>query len=254
VTEKVLTPILSDLLLRLQSARRDRSFRGRRPFVTLAYAQSLDGSIAGEGNRPLSLSCGSALALTHELRAAHDAILVGIGTVLADNPRLNVRLVSGDDPRPIVVDSRLRIPHHVNLLDSGRAIWLAATPAAPGEAEEELNARGAEVLRMPALPNGWVDLGALLKRLDDLGVRDVLVEGGARILTSFLESGLVDYLVVTISPRFVGGVRALSSRELAGYPRLRGWRAERVGEDLVLAGEVVGAGEGERERVSGTEE
>ncbi len=136
VTERVLSPILSDLMSRLQSARRNRAFRGQRPFVTLTYAQSLDGSIAGEGNRPLSLSCESALALTHELRAAHDAILVGIGTVLADNPRLNVRLVNGEDPRPIVVDSRLRIPRNVNLLESGRAVWLAATSAAPEAAEQ----------------------------------------------------------------------------------------------------------------------
>lgn len=239
MTEKVLSPILSDLELRLKSARRERSSRGLRPFVTLAYAQSLDGSIAGEGNRPLSLSCESSLALTHELRAAHDAILVGIGTVLADNPRLNVRLVSGEDPRPIVVDSRLRIPRHVNLLDSDRTVWLAATEAAPIAAESQLKECGAEVLRVAPLPNGWVDLDALLRRLGERGVRDVLVEGGARILTSFLDSGLVDYLVVTISPRFVGGVRAVSSRQLSTCPRLGEWRAERVGEDLVLAGEVV---------------
>ncbi len=99
---------------------------------------------------------------------------------------------------------------------------------------------------MPALANGWVNLHALLLRLDELGVRDVLVEGGARILTSFLESGLVDYLVVTISPRFVGGVRALSSRELGSCPCLGEWRAERVGEDLVLAGDVVAAADPHR--------
>jgi 3,4-dihydroxy 2-butanone 4-phosphate synthase/GTP cyclohydrolase II len=156
---------------------------------------------------------------------------------------LNVRLVDGEDPRPIVVDSRLRIPRRVNLLDSHPAIWVAATAAASEAAERELSSRGAEVLRMPALANGWVDLEALLRRLDERGVRHVLVEGGARILTSFITSELVDYLVVTISPRFVGGVRALSSRELAFPPRLGEWRAERVGEDLVLAGEVVGTGD-----------
>jgi 3,4-dihydroxy 2-butanone 4-phosphate synthase/GTP cyclohydrolase II len=238
MTERVVGSILADLHRRLDEAAPRRG----RPFVTLAYAQSLDGSIAGEGNRPLGLSGASSLALTHELRAAHDAILVGIGTVIADNPRLNVRLVHGRDPRPIVVDSRLRIPRNAHLLGDGRRAWLAATVSADDAAEAELEAMGARVLRMPALENGWVDLDVLLERLGGRGVRHVLVEGGARILTSFLASGLVDYLTVTVSPQFVGGVRALSSGELSPYPRLGAWRAERVGDDLVVAGEILSPG------------
>jgi len=231
MTERVASAILSDLHLRLEAAR-----AGIRPFVTLAYAQSLDGSIAGEGNRPLSLSSAGSRKLTHELRAAHDAILVGIGTVVADNPRLNVRLATGEDPRPIVVDSTLRIPRDARLLENGRGAWLATTEAADVASEIDLESRGARVLRLPALENGWVDLEALLERLVRRGVRHVLVEGGARILTSFLESKLVDYLVVTISPRFVGGLRPLDSGELASFPSLVSWRSERVGEDLVMAG------------------
>ena len=124
--DRVLSPILGDLHARLDEAKADGAARGR-PFVTLAYAQSLDGSIAGQGGRPLSLSGPSSLQLTHELRAAHDAILVGIGTVLSDNPRLNVRLVAGLDPQPIVVDSRLRLPEAAHLMESGRGTWLAVT-------------------------------------------------------------------------------------------------------------------------------
>jgi 3,4-dihydroxy 2-butanone 4-phosphate synthase/GTP cyclohydrolase II len=235
MTERVVSEVLSELHLRLEDARVHASRRSR-PFVTLAYAQSLDGSIAGEGNRPLSLSSSSSLQLTHELRAAHDAILVGIGTVLTDNPRLNVRFASGDDPRPIVVDSRLRIPRSAHLLQNGRGVWLATTAAASAAAESELQSRGATVLRLRALENGWVDLEALLERLARRGVARLLVEGGARILTSFLESKLVDYVVVTISPRFVGGVRPLEAGELSTYPTLASWRSERVGEDLVVAG------------------
>ena len=238
MTERVVSSILSDLHLRLEESRVQASGRGR-PFVTLAYAQSLDGSIAGEGNRPLKLSSPSSLQLTHELRASHDAILVGIATVLADNPRLNVRLASGEDPRPIVVDSRLRIPRDAHLLDCGRGVWLATTEAAASSAEVELQSRGALILRVRALENGWVDLEALLERLEKCCVRRLLVEGGARILSSFLESKLVDYVVVTVSPRFVGGVRPLDSRELSSFPGLVSWRAERVGEDLVVAGGLV---------------
>ena len=86
------------------------------PFVTLSYAQSLDGCIVAQPGQPLALSGAQSLILTHKLRAAHDAILVGIGTVLADNPRLDVRLAPGPDPQPVVVDSRLRFPLNANLL------------------------------------------------------------------------------------------------------------------------------------------
>lgn len=230
----MLSPILSELYLRLDATGRART--RKHPFVTLAYAQSLDGSIAGEGNRPLALSCERSLTLTHELRAAHDAILVGIGTVLADDPRLNVRLVSGTDPLPVVVDSRLRIPHDAQLLS--RKGVLIATTVTTGSTSRS-GPPGAEILPMPALPNGWVDLESLLRHLATRGVRHVLVEGGARILKSFLEERLADYVVVTVSPRFVGGLRALGSKELSPYPRLSSWRSERLGDDIVIAGAIV---------------
>jgi GTP cyclohydrolase II len=207
-----------------------------RPFVTLAYAQSLDGSIARERNRRLGLSCRSSQKLTHELRVAHDAILVGIGTVLADDPRLNVRFTSGPDPQPIVVDSRLRLPLDAHLLQEGRGAWVASTAGASPDRERAIRAKGAEVVRLPEAANGWVDLEELLRTAQHRGIEHLLVEGGARILTSFLESRLVDYVVVTISPQFIGGVPVLEQHELSSSPRLSSWRCERVGEDLVLAG------------------
>jgi riboflavin-specific deaminase-like protein len=236
MTERMASSILADLRERLEKL----DGRRARPFVTLAYAQSLDGSIAGDGNRTLQLSGRESLELTHELRAAHDAILVGIGTVFSDDPRLNVRLVDGKDPRPIVVDSRLRIPREANLLAQGKEVLLAATEAAPRTAVSELERRGATVLTLPALSNGWVDLESLLDALREGGIRHVLFEGGARILTSFLESRLADHAVVTISPRFVGGVRPLGSRELLPSARLGPFGVERLGDDLVVAGTILG--------------
>ncbi len=235
--ERVLSPILGELHARLDEAERNGSNRGR-PFVTLAYAQSLDGSIAGRGRRPLSLSGPSSLQLTHELRAAHDAILVGIGTVLSDDPQLTVRLVPGSDPQPIVVDSRLRLPDASHLMESGRGTWLAVASDASEQDEARARARGVEVLRTPALDNGWVDLDPLVASLGERGVSHLLVEGGARILTSFLTARLVDYVVVTVAPQFVGGVPALGENELSPFPRLRSWHSERVGDDLVLAGDL----------------
>ena len=231
----MLSPILADLHKRLKDAKQED--RGR-PFVTLAYAQSLDGSIAGKKNRRLGLSCTSSLQLTHELRVAHDAILVGVGTVLADNPRLNVRLTNGPDPQPIIVDSRLRLPLDARLLQAGRGAWVVSTEAAQVEGERAIRAQGAEVLRLRSTLNGWVDLEALLETAHARDIEHILVEGGARILTSFLESRLVDYVVITISPQFIGGVPVLQEQELSTFPKLSQWRFERVGEDLVLAGEL----------------
>lgn len=232
-----LSPILAELELRLEKARAARRASAR-PFVTLAYAQSLDGSIAAERDRPLALSCSTSWQLTHELRACHEAILVGIGTVLSDNPRLNVRLVAGEDPQPIVVDSRLRLPLDAHLLGSRRPLWVATTKREVAGSGRRLAEAGVELLPLPALHNGWVDLDALADELGRRGVASVLVEGGARILGSFLRARLVDFVVLTVAPRFVGGVAALAGSELESFPRLVRWRSERCGEDLVLAGEL----------------
>lgn len=242
-----------------------------RPLVTLSYAQSVDGSIAAVRGQPLALSGPESLVLTHHLRAHHGAILVGIGTVLADDPRLTVRLGSlpddalvghhlpalagglstaagvGDDPRPVVVDSRLRFPLDARMLAGGdRAPWIATTEDAPAEAERRLEDAGARVIRLPgvARPEGHplVDLGALVDELGRRGVATLMVEGGARIITSFLLSRLVDHLVLTVAPTLVGGLRALhcpSVGEPPAPPRLAEARYQRLGDDLVLWGTPV---------------
>ncbi len=213
-----------------------------RPFVTVAYAQSLDGSIASEPGRRLALSGAESLRLTHALRAAHDAILVGIGTVLADDPQLTVRLVPGSSPRPVVLDSRLRTPPQSRLLQphGGLAPLFATTSAADAAADQRLCERGARVLRLPAWANGWVDLNALLGALAEAGVERVMVEGGAKVLTSFLRLGVVDYAVVTVAPRFVGGLPALGALERGTGLRLASWASHRLGDDLAIAGELEG--------------
>jgi 3,4-dihydroxy 2-butanone 4-phosphate synthase/GTP cyclohydrolase II len=209
-----------------------------RPFITLAYAQSLDGSIALESGRPYRLSGEESLRLTHALRAAHDGILIGIGTLLADDPQLTVRLVEGRSPQPVVVDSRLRTPPAARLFDRRRAPWIATTEQADDSRRGGLEASGARVLRVPSWANGWVDLPALMGRLWGQGIGHVMVEGGARIITSFLRARLVDYAVITVAPQFLGGMPALSTAERGELPRLGSWASHRAGEDLVLSGEL----------------
>ena len=231
--------IMEQINMPLSEAAAHRQRTGR-PFVTLSYAQSLDGSIAARPGRPLALSGSQSMALTHGLRAAHDAILVGIGTLLADNPRLNVRLVEGKDPQPIVVDSRLRFPPYANLLRNGRVPWIATSEGADPERQTALEKIGARVLRLPTGANGWVDLAALLEHLGQLGVNSLMVEGGAQIITSFLATRLVDQVVLTIAPMLVGGLRVmdyLGQAQMNCFPRLRQVSYQRLGEDLVLRGE-----------------
>ena len=216
-----------------------------RPFVTLAWAQSIDGSIALEPGRGLPLSGAASLELTHAVRAAHDAILVGIETVLADDPQLNVRHWPGRSPSPIVLDSRLRTPPGSRLLAStgvGRLVRIACTAGADEARVPALAARGARVMRLPAWSNGWVDLGALMAALDASGVRRLMVEGGARVLTSFMRAGLGDYAVVTVAPRFLGGLAAVGALAGARPPRFAAVTPHRLAGDVVLAGPLVWEG------------
>ncbi len=180
-----------------------------RPYILLAYAQSLDASLATAAGEPLALSGPEASAYTHGLRAAHQAILVGIGTVLADDPQLTVRLAPGEHPQPVVLDSHLRFPlsarlwHHPTLRP-----WILTTPTAPEPRRRALEERGARVVRVPADPQGRVTLKTGLGLLRSLGITRLMIEGGARVITAVLAGGLADRVSVTIAARYVGGLRA----------------------------------------------
>jgi len=225
----------------LADAKRFRQRTGR-PVITLSYAQSLDGSIAVRRGRPFILSGPESRVVTHKLRGAHDAVLVGIGTVLADNPRLTVRLVVGKNPRPIVLDSRLRFPLDSNLLRNPPvAPLIITTPFSSRDKQEVLEAAGAQVLRMPPNARGWVDLNALSRALAASEVNSVMVEGGARVITSFLCQRLVDCLVLTITPTILGGLRAVerppspdgeNMPDVAHLPRLSSSGWEQLGADI----------------------
>ncbi|HEV8228710.1 MAG TPA: GTP cyclohydrolase II, partial [Candidatus Limnocylindria bacterium] len=182
-----------------------------RPLVTVHYAQTIDGRIASRTGDSRWVSGDGSLRLAHELRAAHDAVLVGIGTVLADDPKLTVRLVPGRSPVRVVVDSRLRIPPEANVLDTSVARTIVATTSfASEERAAAIRARGAEVLRVRADGGGHVDLSDLLARLRDAGIRSVLVEGGRGMITTVLREHLVDRLTVCIAPKVIGeGIAAV---------------------------------------------
>ena len=217
--------------------------RPGRPFVTLSYAQSLDGSIAARRGATTPISGPEALRLTHQLRAHHDAILVGVGTVLADDPQLTVRLVRGPNPQPVIVDSRLRLPPTARLLGDGRP-WIATTDAADRRQQAALEAAGARVVRLPADDTGRVSLPALFAYLHRQHVHSLMVEGGARVIGRVLAERLADRLVLTIAPLLLGGLNAVGGApSLNGHllPALLRPRYRVVGRDVVLFGELESA-------------
>ncbi len=211
----------------------------RRPRITISYAQSLDGSIAARPGEPLRLSGSSSLELTHRLRAGHDAILVGIGTVLADDPRLNVRLAAGDSPMPVILDGGLRLPLTARLLrgrgasDAVRPPVVATSFEAPPERAAQLREAGVTVLRFRS-SGGRVPLRSVMRALHRRGVRRLLVEGGGRVLTSMFSDRLADWVVITVAPRLVGGEPALA--RVPAPVDLSGLAWARLDDDLVFAG------------------
>jgi 3,4-dihydroxy 2-butanone 4-phosphate synthase/GTP cyclohydrolase II len=210
-----------------------------RPYVTLTYAQSLDGAIATRPGHPLALSCRESQAMTHALRASHDAILVGIGTVLSDDPSLTVRLVPGRNPQPVVLDSRLRFPLFAKLLQQQPDVpWIITSTEARPERQAALERLGAKVYRLSATHNGGISLPDLLQMLGEMEVDSLMVEGGAQIITSFLGYQAVDQIIVTIAPVLVGGVRVLDIHQPRPkvFPRLINVAYQQVGEDLVVRG------------------
>ncbi|MEN8259383.1 MAG: dihydrofolate reductase family protein, partial [Pseudomonadota bacterium] len=200
-----LQPLVDQLLVH-------REVAGRRPFVTLSYAQSIDGSISVRASRPFSLSCRKSLEMTHLLRSLHDALLVGINTVLVDDPQLTVRHVEGDNPTPVVLDSRLRCPEQAKLLGhpTVKPVILTTDDAAD-EKKQRLTERGARIFTVPKNDDGRIDLSAALELLSNLNLKTVMVEGGATVINEFLNRQFVDYCIVTVVPRIIGGVKAVDS-------------------------------------------
>jgi diaminohydroxyphosphoribosylaminopyrimidine deaminase / 5-amino-6-(5-phosphoribosylamino)uracil reductase len=215
-----------------------------RPFVTLGYAQTLDGRLATSTGSSRWISAPESLRFAHELRAEHDAIMVGFGTVRADDPRLTVRLAAGQNPQRVVVDSTLRTPLTAAVLANGAASGtvFAGTNRAPTAKRDSIRALGAAVLCLPTNARGRVDLASLLTALHQRGVGSVLVEGGAQMITAFLRARLVDRLVVCVAPKILGsGIEAvgdLGIRELARTLMLTQTSVRRYGADLIIDGRV----------------
>ncbi|HSK99122.1 MAG TPA: dihydrofolate reductase family protein [Rubrobacteraceae bacterium] len=215
-----------------------------RPTVTVSYAQTLDGRLATASGSSRWISSPESLRFAHALRAEHDAVMVGAGTACTDDPRLTVRLVPGEDPLRVVVDSALRTPLTAAVLADGAAkgTVLAVTERAPETRREAARALGATVLVLPQDGSGRVDLVAMLSRLYERGVRSIMVEGGAALITSFLCERLVDRLAVCVAPKILGrGIEAVGDLgicELADSLTLADTSLTPYGADVVFDSRV----------------
>jgi len=179
------------------------------PYVTLKIAQSLDGRIADAQGRSRWISSPQARLEGHKLRASADAVLAGIGTVLADDPSLNVRGVRVKrQPWVIALDSTLRVPRRAKILERERVI-VATTRRASVTALKKLS-KEVKILVLPS-ERGRVSLPALLKALGGLGISHILVEGGGRVVGSFISEGLADRFICFISPLIIGGTESRNS-------------------------------------------
>ncbi|KAE9361229.1 hypothetical protein PF008_g1215 [Phytophthora fragariae] len=228
------------------------------PFVTLTYAQSIDGSLTAERGKPTLLSGAASMKMTHMLRTVHDGILVGVGTVLADNPSLNSRLVEGSNPQPIIIDTHLRCPAGIKLFTlptCEKPIIMYGRGSQDPEIlkrKQALEALGARVFECDTVRGDdgrdHIDLSDAFRVVKQNGINSIMVEGGAAILTSCLQEAaqrhFLDFVVVTVAPTFIGGLRAVSgvlapsSAPTCTFPRLQQPSYHVLGEDLVILGRL----------------
>lgn len=213
-----------------------------RPYVVLKYAQTIDGRIATRRGDAKWISGEAERRISHGLRAACDAVLVGVGTAIVDDPQLTVRMVPGSSPLRVVLDSTLRLPPTARVLDNGAATVVITTAPSSEERRAALRARAVGVHVVDAGPQG-VDLESALRTLRALGVASLLVEGGGRVITSFFSEKLVDRLVIGIAPTIMGaGIDAVGDLDVASVTesvRLTNRSVHQAGDDLLFAADVI---------------
>jgi diaminohydroxyphosphoribosylaminopyrimidine deaminase/5-amino-6-(5-phosphoribosylamino)uracil reductase len=219
-----------------------RRVHDRRPHVILKLAVSADDRIGAAGRKPLAITGEAARTRVHLLRAQSDAILVGIGTVLADDPLLTCRLpgMAKRSPVRVVLDNSLRMPGDSRLVHTAREVplWVMTSELADAPAAARLGAAGAQVIRFPPRQGQGLDPLAVLHALAEKGITRLMVEGGSRVASSFVAAGLVDELCLLRGKKAVGsdGVAALDALPLSDITQSPAYRvraSETLDEDTL---------------------
>lgn len=212
------------------------------PLVTLKIAATLDGKIATHTGESQWITGEGARAAAHLLRASHDAVMIGVGTALADDPELTCRLpgLEGRSPVRIVLDRRLRTPLTGKLVSSAATAptWIVTLSSADRDRRKAYTDAGVEVITCPADSDGNLDMAAVLRALAEKGLTRVLAEGGSHVAAALLRSGLVDRMAWFRAPGVIGAdgiaaVAGLGVEVLGKMPRAQRREVRRLGEDLL---------------------
>jgi diaminohydroxyphosphoribosylaminopyrimidine deaminase/5-amino-6-(5-phosphoribosylamino)uracil reductase len=214
-----------------------------RPFVSAKWAMSLDGKIGTHSGESAWITGEAARRRVHQLRDTHDAVLVGTGTLLADDPRLTCRIDAGRDPVRVVLDARLRAPLSSRVYDrEGTVVFV--DEAIAEERASELTEKRASVVGLPTDAQGRFEARQVLASLLDFDVMSVLVEGGGTLFGTLFDAGLVDRVYAFVAPVVLGGRDAIPAvggegvERMASALRLRDVRVEPIGEDVLVVGDV----------------
>ncbi len=236
------TDVLREEATRLNEGFITRVIQGR-PLGILKLAMSLDGRIAAEGGDSQWISSAESRTLVHRWRRECDAVMVGAGTVIADNPRLTCRIATGRDPVRVIVDANLRTPAEARVYRqrSTAPAIVVTTQDNLARAKEKYARRGVEVIAI-ADEGGEIALDQLMSEFGRRGLARVLIEGGAHLAGSALRSGIVDRVAIFVAPKIVGAglpaIDGMHSRKIRDAVQLTEFSARPVGVDWLLEGKV----------------
>lgn len=211
----------------------------KRPFVTIKVAMSIDGKIATSTGSSKFITSKEARTYVHQLRSEMDAVMVGLNTVLRDDPELTPRLVNGKDPMKIVVDSNLKIPKNSHLMKEPGKLIIATTSKAPKNYVKKLQQKGVNVL-VTNSKKGMVDLQDLVKQLGRHEITSVMIEGGAQLNSSAIKEGVVDKILIFTAPKIIGnGLGAIGNlgiKKINNAISLKNPTTKKIGKDLLIEG------------------
>ena len=216
----------------------------REPFVILKAAATLDGKIATRDGDSKWISGETSRRFVHRMRDQVDGVVVGIGTVLKDDPQLTARIKKGRDPYRVILDSQLRIPEEAKVIGNSPSKTIVATTELGDKGKiERLETKGVRVLIIPS-QKGRVDLRTFLSKLGEMEMMSLLVEGGSQVNGSFLDEDLIDKILLFLSPKLIGDKEALGIFGGSGKATLKetiplnGLRVRRMGEDILIEGYI----------------
>ena len=207
--------------------------------ITASYAQSMNGTISLDSLEPLQLSNKDALKLTHKLRSTHDAILIGINTLLSDDPKLTLRYAEGTQPQPCIIDTYLKCCLDSEIFKHPKKPWFF-TASQNKEKISYLTSKGCKVFQVGKSDKKLLDLNHVVNLLQQNNINSIIVEGGKRILTQFLEERLVNRCIITISPMFINGTNILDRSEtykLSDFIKLKNISTYSLSDNIIIEGD-----------------